>query len=134
MSGTRLMSSASTRGLCCATSAPICSRHILRVDEEEAPLRPHDQQALEGLVVRVLGRQRSQHVGAALAADDGHARVGGLAGQADHRHDDRHDDSLQRAEQQHAERGDRAPSGTPSCAPCGWRGTPPAGSARPSRR
>ena len=79
MSGTRLMSSASTRGLCCATSASICSATILRVDEEEASLRPHDQQALEGLVVGVFGRQRSQHIGAALAADDVHARVGSLA-------------------------------------------------------
>ncbi len=49
--------------------------HVLRVDEEQPPLGPHDQQALEGLVVGVLGRQRPQHVGAALAADDRHARA-----------------------------------------------------------
>ena len=84
--------------------------HVLRVGEVEAPLRPQDQQALEGLVVGVFGRQRPQNVGPALADDDRHARAGGLAGEADERHDDRHDDALQRAEHQDPEHGDDRPA------------------------
>ena len=53
--------------------------HVGRVDEVQSPLRPHDEQALERLVVGVLGRERAQHVGTALAADDRHARVRRLA-------------------------------------------------------
>jgi hypothetical protein len=54
--------------LCDQRADPI--GHLLRVDEEQAPLGPQDQQPLERLVVRVLGGQRPEHVGAALAADD----------------------------------------------------------------
>ena len=84
--------------------------HRLRIDEEQPPFRAQDQQAFEGLVVAVFGRQRSQHVLATLAADDVHARVRGLAGQADHRHDDRHHDALEGAQQQDADAGDQGPA------------------------
>ena len=98
MSGTRLMSIATHARLVLPHQRDDLIGDILCIDEEEPPLRPHDQQPLEGLVVGVLGRQRPQHVGPALAADDGHARMGGLAREPDHRHDDRDDDALERAE------------------------------------
>ena len=108
--------------------------HCLRIQEEQAPLRPQDQQAFECLVVRVFGRQRPQHVRPALAADDGHPRIRALAGQADHRRDDGHDDPLERAERQHAGTGEQRPAELHRAHAGGWRGTRPAESTRPNRR
>jgi hypothetical protein len=75
MSDTRLMSSTNTRGWYFATRAWICCPTSCALTKKQPPFRAQDQQAFEGLVVAVFGRQRSQHVLATLAADDVHARV-----------------------------------------------------------
>ena len=84
--------------------------HALGVEEEDPPLRPRDQQAGEGLVVGVLGRERTQDVGAALPADRVHLRADDLARQPDQRDQDRDQDALERADDEHAQTGDRRPA------------------------
>ena len=83
---------------------------VLRVPEVDAPLGPQDQQAREGLVVRVLGGARPEDVRAPLAPHDVDRRVVRHAEQAEHRQDDGGEDALQRAEQHHPDAGDERPA------------------------
>jgi hypothetical protein len=84
MSGTRLMSSDDARPVLRDQLLELLG-DALRVHEEDAALRPRDEQPGEGLVVRVLGRERAQHVGPALAADRVHLRAPALLEQRDQR-------------------------------------------------
>ena len=43
---------------------------LLRIGEKQPALRPQDQKPFKRFVIGILGRQRAQHVGAALAAND----------------------------------------------------------------
>ena len=58
----------------------------------------------------MLGRQWPEHVRSSFAADHIDVWVRGLTGQAYQRKDNRHDDSLERAEDKHAEEGRQRPS------------------------
>ena len=83
MSGTRLMSSASTLGRCFGDKSPDLVADLLRVGEKQPPLGAQDQKPLKGFVLGMFGRQRPQHVLSPLAADHIDLRIGGLAGKAD---------------------------------------------------
>ena len=74
---------------------------MLHIDEEEAPLRSQDQQARNGLVIRVAGRQRAQHILTGLAANHMERRLHRLAGQPQQGGQDRHHYAFQGTEQQH---------------------------------
>ena len=76
----------------------------LSIDEEQAPLGAQNQQSLKGLVIRMLFRDRAQHIGTALAPDNMDIRIGCLAGQTDQGKDDGNDDTLQCAEDDHSEK------------------------------
>ena len=67
------------------------------------------QQAGKGLVLGMLVAARPEHVGARLAPEHVHRRVGHLVGEGDQRHDDRDEDALQGAEQHDARQRDQRP-------------------------
>ena len=95
-SGTRLISSVSTRGLSLRqVRNPIGD--ILRVDEEKPTLGSHNQKPIECLVIRMLRRHRAQNI-STRSPDNRDTRMRGLAGETDERKNDGDDDALQRAE------------------------------------
>ena len=107
--------------------------HLLRVDEEQPPLGPQDQQALKGLVVGMLadtGRSTSAPRLRPMTYTRGWAVW--LASPIS----ERMIATTMPLSVPNTSTPTKAiaPSGTPSCAPCGWRGTRRAGSARPNRR
>jgi hypothetical protein len=94
--------------LCRRDQRPDFLADALGVEEEQTPFGPQQQQPGKGLVVRMLRRERPEDVRPALAAEHVDGRVGHLLRESDDRHDNRHQNALERAEQDHAEeRGQR---------------------------
>ena len=109
MSGTRLMSTASTRGLCCATSALICSPTFCPLAKYRRP---------SGRTIRRPGKVSSSGCSGDSGRSTSAARLRPMTdtrgcavwlAETDHRCDDRHHNPIERSEQQHTERGDDRP-------------------------
>ena len=82
---------------------------LLGIGKEQPAFRPQDQEAFEGFVIRVVGRQRAQDVLPPLATDHVDRRIRGLARQTEQRQDDGNQNALQGSEDEHAEEGRERP-------------------------
>ena len=111
-SGTRLISSANTRGLMLGDERGNLIGDVLGVDEESRPSGAGSAAPRRSRRPDAPAKPGGEHRHP-LSPDDRDTRMRGLAGEADERKDDGDDDALQRAEDEHAERRDQWPTETP---------------------
>lgn len=82
---------------------------LLCIGEEQPSLWPQDQKAVQGFIIRVVGRFCPQDIFTAFASYHMHAWVGSLTGQAKQGQDDCHNDALQSAKNQHTPKRGKSP-------------------------